>query len=177
MNDYSFPTQFRQVYDRAVAAYAAGRKTADTLVSAEDRAFLERNGIGVQAMVDYAEDHNNYGEPGPEQALSIELIRRHHFLHVQNRQPSNRVLDEASLPGKTEAVRGIEWLPRILPKARAKLAGELPPSLMYCCGGDRRFFKAHDIVPAEFLALIAQHERDEPIVAFVAGRSAANIRA
>jgi hypothetical protein len=70
------------------------------------------------------------------------------------------VLDEASLPAKTDAVRGIAWLPRLLPKARAKLRGELPPSLMYGCGGDRRFFREHNILPAEFLALTWRHESD-----------------
>ncbi len=68
---------------------------------------------------------------------------------------SGTVLDEAGLPPKDEAVRGITWLPRIIPKAKAKLRGELPASLMYCCGGDRKFFKAHDILPAEF-AVIAR---------------------
>jgi hypothetical protein len=51
-------------------------------------------------------------------------------------------------------------LPRLFPKARAKLRGELPPSLMFCCGGDRKFFKEHDILPAEFLSLIWRHEND-----------------
>jgi hypothetical protein len=32
---------------------------------------------------------------------------------------------------------------------------------MYCCGGDRRFFKAHDILPAEFLSLVWRHENDD----------------
>jgi len=82
------------------------------------------------------------------------------------------VLDENRLPPKTDAVRGIEWLPRLLPKARAKLRGELPPSLMYCCGGDRRFFKAHDIYPAEFLSLVWRHGPDDAaIVDWVVRRS------
>lgn len=173
MSDYSFPADFRAVYDRAVAAYTAGRTTAETLVDKSDRHFLEQNGIGVQAMVDYAEDHVNYGEPGPEHALAIELVRRHHFRHVQAGVPSGKVLDESKLPSKSDSVEGIEWLPRLLPKARAKLAGELPPSLMYCCGGDRRFFKNHDIVPAEFLALVAKHADNGPVIAWVAACSKA----
>jgi hypothetical protein len=45
---------------------------------------------------------------------------------------------------------------------------------MYCCGGDRRFFKAHDIHPAEFLSLVWRHERnDTAIVEWVVRRRAA----
>jgi hypothetical protein len=45
---------------------------------------------------------------------------------------------------------------------------------MYCCGGDRAFFKTHDIMPAEFLAVVARNEQnDTAIVDFVARRSAA----
>jgi len=84
------------------------------------------------------------------------------------------VLDESKLPSKDDAVRGIEWLPRIIPKSKAKLRGELPASLMYCCGGDRRFFKAHDINPAEFLSMIWRNEKnDAAIIDWVASRSAA----
>ena len=72
--------------------------------------------------------------------------------------------DPETWPAKTDSVKGIEWLPRIIPKARAKLRGELPSSLMYGCGGDRRFFKAHDILPAEFLSLVWRHEEDPDAV-------------
>jgi hypothetical protein len=35
---------------------------------------------------------------------------------------------------------------------------------MYCCGGDRTFFKAHDIHPAEFLTLVWRHLQDDAAV-------------
>ena len=83
-------------------------------------------------------------------------------------------IDEAALPAKDDAVRGIAWLPRLLPKARAKLRGELPASLMYCCGGDRRFFREHNILPAEFLALTWRHENDpDAVIDWVVRRRAA----
>jgi hypothetical protein len=76
------------------------------------------------------------------------------------------------MPAKTDAVKGIEWLPRIIPKAKAKLKGELPPSLMYCCGGDRRFFKANDILPSEFLGVVWRNgDNDAAIVDWVVARS------
>ncbi len=114
------------------------------------------------------------GEPGYDQALAIELVRRDYFLNVQRGVASSVVADPDGWPGKGEAVEGIEWLPRILPKARAKLRGELPASMMYGCGGDRRFFKTHDILPAEFLALVWRHEGDDAaIIAWVVARSRA----
>jgi hypothetical protein len=167
---YDFPTLFSEVYRRAVEAYAAGRRTTATLVNASDQAFLEETGIGVQALLDYAEDQNNYGEPGFEHALAIETIRRDYFLNVQQGHATGRTLDEAKLPDKSAAVQGIEWLPRLLPKARAKLAGELPANLMFCCGGDRRFFKAHDLLPADFLAAVARHRDDKQVIDWVGQR-------
>ena len=85
------------------------------------------------------------------------------------------MLDQAKLPGKAEAVKGITWLPRLIPKAKAKLRGELPASLMYSCGGDRAFFKQHDILPAEFLSLVWRNENnDGAIVDWVVKRSTGN---
>jgi hypothetical protein len=142
------------------------------LLHADESRFLAENGITPQHVYDYAEDHNNYdGEPGPLLALGIEHVRRDYFLNVQGGRASTQTLDESKLPAKDETVRGIAWLPRLLPKARAKLRGELPPSLMYCCGGDRKFFKEHDILPAEFLALVWRHEKDDgPIIDWVSRR-------
>src|ERR1043165_2981487 len=173
MKHYDFPKKFRAVYDKAVGLYAKGQRGAETFFTPDERAFLAANGITPQHVYDYAEDHNNYGEPGFDHALSIEIIRRDHFLNAQGGKASTAVLDDAKLPGKADAVQGIAWLPRLLPKARAKLRGELPAWLMYCCGGDRAFFKQHNILPAEFLALIARHEKDQPVIDWVAKRTAA----
>ena len=175
MKHFDFSQRFHQLYDKAVALYGEGKRGADTFFSDDEKRFLAANGISPQHMYDYAEDHNGYrGEPGFDQALGIELVRRDYFLNMQNGRASTQVLDESKLPAKTDAVRGIAWLPRLFPKALAKLHGELPTSLMYCCGGDRKFFKEHDILPAEFLALTWRHENDGgAVVEWVARRSAA----
>jgi hypothetical protein len=174
MKHYDFPSQFRALYDHAVALYAKGQRGADTFFDAGQLAWLAANGLTAQNLYDYAEDHNGYGEPGYDNALAIELVRRDYFLNAQSGCPSTTVLDPDKMPAKTDAVRGIEWLPRIIPKAKAKLRGELPASLMYCCGGDRRFLKAHDILPAEFLTLVWRHENnDAAIIDWVARHSAA----
>ena len=92
-------------------------------------------------LYDFAEDYVSGGEPDFETFLLIHDVRRNYLLHVQQGETSSDVLDPDAIPAKTDAVEGIEWLPRILPKAKAKLRGELPPEMMFCCGGDRRFFK------------------------------------
>ncbi len=162
MKHYEFQKTFRALYDKAVAAYGRGQRGADTFFTADELGFLRANGITAQHLYDYAEDHNNYdGEPGYDVALSIELVRRDYFLNQQAGRPSSTTLDETSLPPKDAAVDGITWLPRIIPKTKAKLRGELPASLMYCCGGDRRFLKTNDINPAEFLTLVWRNENND----------------
>jgi len=174
MKHYDFARKFRAFYDKAVGLYAKGQRGADTFFSADESAWLAANGLTAQHLYDYAEDHNNYGEPGPDNAVAIECVRRDYFLNAQNGRASTVVLDAAKMPAKTDAVRGIAWLPRIIPKTRAKLRGELPASLMYCCGGDRAFFKEHDILPSEFLALVWRLGSDDAaIVDWVDHRSAA----
>jgi len=174
MKNYDFTQKFHVLYDKAAGLYSRGQRGAETYFTAEEKAWLAANGLTPQHLYDYAEDQNNGGEPGYDQALGIELVRRDYFLNAQKGAASKTVLDEARLPAKTDAVRGIEWLPRLIPKAKAKLRGELPASLMYCCGGDRKFFKGNDILPAEFLALVSRHENDdEAIVDWVVRRKAA----
>ena len=175
MNHFTFPPQFRALYDQAVSLYAKGQRGPESYFSADELTWLAGNGIAAQHMYDYAEDHNNYGgEPGPDHALTIETVRRDYFLNVQQGRASAARLDDTKLPAKTDSVRGIAWLPRLLPKARAKLRGELPASLMFGCGGDRKFFKEHNILPAEFLAVLWRNENnDNAIVEWVAQRSSA----
>ena len=174
MKHYDFAERLRPLWDKACQLYTRGRRSADTYFTPDETAWLASNGITPQHLYDYAEDFTSGGEPAWDTALAIEMVRRDYFINAQSGQASSAVLDEAGLPAKEAALRGIEWLPRIIPKARAKLRGELPASLMYCCGGDRRFFKAHDIHPAEFLSLVWRNERnDNAIVDWVERRSTA----
>ena len=173
MKHYDFADKFRALYDKTVRAYAAGQSDLAGYFTPEEKGFLGANGISAQAMYDYAEDHNNGGEPGYDRALAIESVRRDYFLNVQQGQASSQFLDVARMPDKTDAVQGIVWLPRLIPKAKAKLRGELPPSLMYSCGGDRNFFRTHDIHPAEFLSLVWRNgDNDAATIAWVVRRSA-----
>jgi hypothetical protein len=172
MKHYDFPIQFRALYDRAVSLYAKGQRDASAYFDQAQTAWLTSNGITAQHLYDYAEDENQGGEPGFGHAVLIESARHNYFTNVQHGVPSTVVLDESKMPSKTDAAKGIEWLPRIIPKAKAKLKGELPTSLMYCCGGDRRFFKANDILPAEFLGVVWRSgDNDAAIVDWVVARS------
>jgi len=177
MKHYEFQNTFHSLYDKAVGLYAKGQRGADTYFTAEENAFLAANGLTAQHLYDYAEDHNGYGEPGYDLALGIEFIRRDYFSLNQHHTPSGVVLDETKMPAKTDAVRGIEWLPRIIPKAKAKLRGELPASLMYCCGGDRKFFKTNDINPVEFLGVVRQNEKNDTAIVEWVVRRVASTRA
>ena len=164
MQHYNFAEKFHALYDKALRQYTAGQRGVPTYFTADELAFLATNGLTAQSLFDYVEDHHNYGEPGYDQALAIELVRRDYFLNIQLGRPSAQMLDADRLPAKTEAVLGIEWLPRLIPKAKAKLRGELPSALMYCCGGDRRFFTTHDILPAEFLNLVWRNLHDDTAI-------------
>ena len=76
------------------------------------------------------------------------------------------------LPAKDAEVEGIAWLPRLIPKAEAKLRGEMPPDLMYGCGGDRKFFKTHQVDEADFLQKVwSAHGNQAEIVAWVKAKS------
>jgi Domain of unknown function (DUF5069) len=165
MNHYEFTSGFKSLYDKAVSFYINGRRDALTYYSSEEVDWLSKNGITSQHMYDYAEDHCNYQEPGFEQALAIELVRRDYYLNVQLGIASVNVLKESELPSKSDSLQGIVWLPRLLPKARAKLRGELSRELMYCCGGDRKFFKTHNIMPAEFLTVLWREGNNDESVA------------
>lgn len=170
---YQYPQQLRAIWHKGVDHYRAGNKEKATWYTEEEVSFLASIGISVQEMFDYAEDYVQHGDPDFIQAALVIDVRRAYFLNKQEGSPSSHTISMSSLPSKEASVEGIEWLPRILPKARAKLHGEMPEDLMYGCGGDRKFFKKHDIQPAEFLRIVAEYEHDdEAIIDWVKRRSA-----
>jgi len=175
MKHYSFGEQLHALYTKACKLYAAGQRDAGTYFDPTENAFLSANGITAQNLYDYAEDDTGGSGPGWDKALTIETIRRDYFLNIQGGKPSGKLMDEAALPAKADSVKGVAWLPRLIPKTKAKLRGELPPSLMYCCGGDRRFFQERDIHPAEFLSLVWRNINDDAaIVDWVVARGNAH---
>ena len=174
MINYEFQKNLKTIWEKAVTLYEAGNRDSGTYFDADELEFLSSIGHTAQEVFDFAEDKVNHGEPDFETFLLLASLRRYYFLNVMKGAQSEVVVDTGDLPPKTDSVRGIEWLPRLMPKARAKLRGEMSDDLMYLCGGDRKFFKTHNIHPAEFLAFVMDHfEDDEAIIDFVVSRSEA----
>lgn len=168
MNPYDWADEFRELFEKSVLAYRGGKREAASLFSPKQKAFLATLGATAQEIFDFVEDHANGGEPSFEVALLVTAVRRDYFLFEQKGKPSARVVAMASLPAKSAAVDGIAWLPRLIVKARAKLRGEMPPELMYGCGGDRPFLRGVNVHLADFLRVVwAAGEDDRPVVEYV----------
>ena len=146
--------QFRAVYDRALSAFRSGRSSVATLCDSADTAFLLSSGCSVQELYDFVEDAVDYGEPDLETVLDVQRIRRDYFLGVLRGEWTGQVVPMSALPLKSDAVDGIAWLPRLIVKARLKLRGEMPPDLMYGCGGDRPFLRRMGLTLPGFLELV-----------------------
>lgn len=173
MKHYNYLLQLEELWKKAVGLYQDGNQSVDDYFDTSELSFLRSIGISAQEMFDYAEDFVSQQEPTFSTVATEVDARRNYFREIQKEQPSDQVLDPASLPPKDSSVEGIDWLPRIIPKAKAKLRGELHPSIMYGCGGDRRFFKKNDIHPAEFLRVVWAHEDDDAkIIEWVKERTA-----
>jgi hypothetical protein len=151
MDNYNWAKTFGDHFADALDAYRAGKRDADSMFNPAVREFFKSIGATPQEIFDFVEDTFYGGEPGMETALLVTAVRRDYFLVVQKGQLSDRVIDMDALPSKSAELAGIEWLPRIIEKAKAKLRGEMPPDLMYVCGGDRAFLREHNIHPADFL--------------------------
>jgi hypothetical protein len=142
------------VYNRALSAFRSGRSSVATLCDPADTAFLLNGGCSVQELYDFVEDAVDYGEPDLETVLDVQRIRRDYFLGVLRGEWTGQVVPMSALPLKTDAVDGIAWLPRLIIKARLKLRGEMPPDLMYGCGGDRPFLRRMGLTLPGFLELV-----------------------
>lgn len=161
MESYTYQQTLKTIWENAVAQYKAGKTDPSDFFDAPTLASLASIGLNTMDVFDYAEDFVTRGEPDFETFLMVCEARRDYFLTVQKGQPSDQVIASDALPSKDAEIKGIVWLPRIMPKAIAKLRGELPPETMYGCGGDRRFFKDNDLHPAEFLRAAWAYEDDE----------------
>jgi len=161
MNPYHYQKRLKEIWENAVDKYRDGVREPDLFFDEETLEELKSIGLNVMDVFDYAEDYVSSEDPDFETFLMICEARRDYFFTEQGGKLSEERLDVSTIPPKDAEVRGIGWLPRIIPKAKAKLRGELPPDTMFCCGGDRKFFKANNIHPAEFLRAVWAYWDDE----------------
>ena len=164
--------EFRTLFGYKVTAHKNGIQSPAAMFSKEEEDFLRSIGATSQEIFDFVEDWCDDGTPDPETALAITKIRRDYFFQKQQGQFPEKLIRESEFPSRSASLAGLEWLPRIIEKARAKLRGELPPDLMYSCGGDRRFLSKVDIDPVEFLQTVWEAgDNVDHIIKFVTDRS------
>ena len=121
--------------------------------------------MNSQEFFDFLDDSVRYKLPHFFTTMvMVQDVRRSYFLEIQKGEHSEHEIKITDLPPKPEEAKGIVWLPRIIKKAKAKLRGEMPPELMYCCGGDRKFFATNDVHPAEFLRIVWKAGDDEEFI-------------
>ena len=163
--------QFRTLFASKVTTYKNGIQNPVAMFSKEEENFLRSIGATTQEIYDFVEDWCDDGEPDPEMVVAITQIRRDYFLNNQQGQYSTFVRNTDLFPPREASLAGLEWFPRIIEKAKAKLQGELPSDLMYSCGGDRRFLKKVKVNPDEFLQVVREAGDDvDHIVQFVTDR-------
>lgn len=162
--NFNYQKELVQIWEKAVKLYQKGNTEAEKFPISDDLPFLYNIGLNKMDVFDYVEDWICEGTPDLATFLLIHDIRRNFFIEEQKGIHSKKKLSSKDLPGKNEEIEGIVWLPRIIPKARAKLRGELPTETMFCCGGDRAFFKRNDIHPVEFLRIVQKAKNDDLVI-------------
>lgn len=174
MNPCDWPATFQEIFENACRRFRNGERRAAEIVSAAELGFLASIGCTAQELFDFVEDYCNDGTPSFSTALLITAVRREYFLSRNPHEPKQPLPTE-TLPSRKARLGGIEWLPRLYEKARRKLEGTMDTDLMYCCGGDRAFFRKHHIHAADFLSFVRDHWRDdEAVLKFVRSASAAD---
>ncbi len=153
--------EFRLVWERAVAAWEAGHRSARTMFGSADVTFLAAIGCSAQELFDFVDDSLRYDDLDGETVLAVTAIRRGYFLEVMQGKETGKTVPMSALPAKSDKVEGIRWLPRLIAKARIKLRGEMDPDLMYGCAGDRPFLRSHHMTLPEFLQLVRDKGDDD----------------
>lgn len=160
--NYNYTAQLKEIWDKSIEYYNKGGRNALMFFNGVELEFLRSIGATPGDVYDFVEDLCEQGEPTWETFLLVQAVRRDYLFSFQHGQHATSSIKSDDLPAKTDVIRDIAWLPRIIAKAKAKLHGELPTTIMYGCGGDRRFLKSHDIHPADFLRGVWAYEDDEP---------------
>ena len=170
-------SQFTDLYEQATQRFESGTRGAENLFLKDDDRLLDSIGATRQEIYDFIEDWMEVGEPDPETVLRITDVRRDYFHQVQAGEPSPNTILMKDLPSMGATLGSYRWLPRIIAKAHAKLRGEMPPELMYGCGGDRPFLKQLGIDPAEFLKVVWQAgDNEQHVLEYVIQQSSGSVQ-
>jgi hypothetical protein len=146
--------RLRELYDKALVLYRSGNEDLSSYFTADETEFLASIGLKPINVFDFAEDVAEAGEPDWDTFLLIAAARRDYFLYEQNGAQNKSETSADELPEPDAELGGMRWLPRIIKKAECFLHGGLCHEIMYCCGGDRRFLKAYNLHPADFLRAV-----------------------
>ena len=124
-------TQFHDLFFKGVERHKQGRQSPEGMFEGDEPNFLESIGCSTQQMFDFCDDYLRWGDVIYEQVEELQAVRYEHFVNELNSQPANHPMEMDEFPAKDAELEGIAWLPRLILKARAKLAGNLPADLMY----------------------------------------------
>lgn len=162
--------EFHELFFKGVKRYEAGRQSPEEMFKDEEAIFLNSIGCSTQEMFDFCDDYVRWGDVIYEHVEELQAVRYEHFTENLDSQPAATRMRMDEFPAKNDEIEGILWLPRLILKARAKLAGTLPADLMYGWGGDRKFFREKNVNPAELLRVTQKSgESNQPIIDYIKG--------
>ncbi len=123
--------RFRALFNEGAARHKTGRQSPDTMFEEAEIEFLELIGCSSQEMFDFCDDYVRWDDVIYDHVEELQSVRYEHFKNELSSQPADTRMEMSEFPAKADEVEGIAWLPRLIVKARAKLAGQLPADLMY----------------------------------------------
>ncbi len=123
--------QFREVFDAGVQRRKEGCNEPGAMFESGEVAFLDSIGCSAQEMFDFCDDYVGWDDVIYDHVEALQAVRYEHFVEELDSQPASHRMETDEFPPKDAEVEGIAWLPRLIVKTRAKLAGQLPADLMY----------------------------------------------
>ena len=127
----NWKTQFHEVFYAGVRRRKEGCNEPGVMFESDEVAFLESIGCTAQEMFDFCDDYVGWDDVIYEHVEALQAVRYEHFAEELDGQPASHRMEMDEFPPKDAEVEGFAWLPRLIVKARAKLAGQLPADLMY----------------------------------------------
>ena len=123
--------RFRELFFAGVERHKAGHQSPDAMFGESEIEFLESIGCSTQEMFDFCDDYVGWDDVIYEHVEALQAVRYEYFVQELGSQSASYRMEMGEFPPKDAEVEGIAWLPRLIVKARAKLAGQLPADLMY----------------------------------------------